>query len=144
VKLQSVNAPIGLLIGNDAPRALEPIEVRRCNGKGPYAVKTILGWTINGPLERNRTGRRCANFIRCDADLDDQFKKFCDMEFNEVALDNKFEMSTEDQCALRIMEGSAQLKNGHYQISLPWRNSPVYLPNNRPLAEHRILMLWMI
>ena len=38
VKLQSINAPVGLLIGNDAPRALEPIEVRRCNGKGPYDV----------------------------------------------------------------------------------------------------------
>jgi hypothetical protein len=132
VKLQSINVPIGLLIGNDSPRALEPIEVRRCNGKGPYVVETILGWMINCPLKRNETGRSCANFIRCEADLDDQFKKFCDMEFN------KLEMSFEDQCALGIMEGSAQLKNGHYQISLPWRNPPVYLPNNRPLAEHRL------
>lgn len=63
VKLQSINAPIGLLIGNDVPRALEPRELRRCNGKGPYAVKTILGWTINGPLVKNGTFRHCAELI---------------------------------------------------------------------------------
>ncbi len=138
VKLQSINAPVGLLIGNDVPRALEPTEVRRCDGKGPYAVKTILGWTINGPLGRNRTSRRCTNFIRSDPGLDDQFKKFCDMEFNDAAVESRLEMSVEDSRALGIMEGSAQLKNGHYEISLPWRNCPVDLPNNRPLAEHRL------
>lgn len=73
---------------------------------------------------------------RSDPDLDDQFKKFCDMEFNEVATDSKLEMSVEDLRALGIMEGSVKLKNGHYEISLPWRNFPVYLPNNRP--EHRL------
>ena len=102
VKLQSINAPIGLLIGNDVPRALEPREVRRCNGKGPYVVKMIVGWTINGPLVKNGTFRRCANFIRSDPDLDDQFKKFCDMEFNEIAADSKFEMSVEDLHALGL------------------------------------------
>lgn len=53
---------------------------------------------------------------RSDPDLDDQFKKFCDMEFNEVATDSKLEMSVEDLRALGIMEGSVKLKNGHYEI----------------------------
>ena len=110
MKLKSINAPIGLLIGNDVQQATLPLrlltslgsprEVRRRNGKGPYAVKTILGWTINGPLVKNGTFRHCANFIRSYPDLDDQFKKFCDMEFNEVAADSKLEMPVEDLHAL--------------------------------------------
>lgn len=32
------------------PRALEPLEVIRSVDEGPYAIKTILGWTVNGPL----------------------------------------------------------------------------------------------
>ncbi len=38
--------------------------------------------------------------------------KFCDMEFNDAAVESKLEMSVEDSRALGIMEGSAQLKKG--------------------------------
>ena len=50
VTLQRIDAPIGLLIGNNVPKALKPKEVKECNGKGPYAVRTIFGWMVNGPL----------------------------------------------------------------------------------------------
>ncbi len=101
---------------------------------------------INGPLGKNGTlykrcnarTERCRNFIQSDPRLDDQFKKFCNMEFNDASIEGKLEMSVEDSQALGIMEGSAQLKNGHYEISLPWRNCPLDLPNNRPLAEHHL------
>ena len=53
VKIDKIDAPIGNLIGNDAPRALEPKEVKECQERGPYAVRTIFGWTINGPLGRS-------------------------------------------------------------------------------------------
>ena len=33
------------------------------------------------------------------------------------------------------------LKEGHYEIALPWRYSPSSLPNNRVLAEHRLKLL---
>ena len=99
-------------------------------------MKTIFGWTINGPLGRNGLSRRCANFRRSDPGLDDQFKRFCNMEFNDVAVGSNLEMSVEDLRALGIMEGLVQLKDGHYEVALPWRNLNVSLPNNRPLAEH--------
>jgi hypothetical protein len=47
----------------------------------------------------------------------------------------------EDSRALGMMEGSVQLKDGHYEIALPWRNFPPCLLNNRPLAEHRLNLL---
>ena len=39
-----------MLIGLNVPRALELLEVIRSVDGGPYAVKTMLGWTVNGPL----------------------------------------------------------------------------------------------
>ena len=115
--MQEIDASIGLLIGNDVPKALEPKEVKQCNGKGPYAVRTILGWMINGPLGRNEIARRCANLIRSDHGLDKQFRNYCDMEFNDSSFDNQLAMSVEDSRALGMMEGSAQLKDGHYEVA---------------------------
>lgn len=32
------------------PKALEPLKVAKSVDDGPFAVKTILGWTVHGPL----------------------------------------------------------------------------------------------
>ena len=49
ILLPKIDACIGLLIGNDIPKALEPKEIKECKVEGPYAVRTLFGWTINGP-----------------------------------------------------------------------------------------------
>ena len=38
IQLPKIDACIGLLIGNDVPKALEPKEMRGCKDQGPYAV----------------------------------------------------------------------------------------------------------
>ncbi len=38
-------------------KALEPEEVNRSVKDGPYAVRTALGWTVNGPLRENIRSR---------------------------------------------------------------------------------------
>ena len=141
VTINKIDTPIGIFIGNDAPRALEPKQVRECEGKGPYVVRTIFGWTINGPLGRNGRENHCTNFIRADHALSKQFEKFCNAEFNDSAFNNSLEMSQEDLRAVGVMESTIRLSNGHYELALPWRNSPPRLPNNRRLAEHRLLLL---
>ncbi len=45
-----IEAGIELLIGTNVPKALEPLEVIRSVNDGPYAIRTILGLTVNGPL----------------------------------------------------------------------------------------------
>ncbi|XP_071825532.1 uncharacterized protein [Apostichopus japonicus] len=42
---------VGLLIGQNAHKSLEPWEVVNSQGDGPYAVRTCLGWTVNGPIK---------------------------------------------------------------------------------------------
>ena len=50
-------------------------------------------------------------------------------------------MSQNDKRALKIMEESIQLKDGHYEIGLPWKSHPPQLKNNRPVAERRLSLL---
>ena len=141
IRIAELDARVGLLIGHDVPKALEPKEVKESREGGPYATRTLLGWAINGPLGRSGNATRTTNFVRRDAELDHMFKRFCNMEFNDSLLDNQREMSLDDKKALKIMESSAVLKKGHYEIALPWRHSPSCLPNNRVLAEHRLKLL---
>ena len=41
---------VQLLIGANCAEALEPKEVISSRGNGPYAVKTIFGWCVVGPI----------------------------------------------------------------------------------------------
>jgi hypothetical protein len=47
-------------------------------------------------------------------------------------------MSQNDKKALKIMEDSIKLVDGHYVIALPWKNYPPQLQNNQSLAEQRL------
>lgn len=45
------------MVSMNMPRALEPLEVIWSVGNGPFAIKTVLGWTVNGPLSQELCGR---------------------------------------------------------------------------------------
>ena len=48
--LPRINAGIKLLIGHNVPQGMEPWEVRHSQNNGPFAIRTKLGWIINGPI----------------------------------------------------------------------------------------------
>ena len=144
--LQSIHVPhidaeIELLIGNDAPNVLEPKEIRESKDGGPYAVRTLFGWTINGPLGRMSSSSSTTNRIQSSADLSTQFEKFCEMEFNDSQFTVEKTLSQEDKTALHTMEQSVRLRDGHYEVALPWKVFPPNLPNNKTQAEQRLLSL---
>ena len=70
-----------------------------------------------------------------------QLERFCQSENAGLIPDCKVSMSVEDKRALAVMESSAKLVDGHYQVALPWRESVPKLPNNRVLAERRLQLL---
>ncbi|KAJ8389926.1 hypothetical protein AAFF_G00112110 [Aldrovandia affinis] len=50
IRLTEFDADVELLIGVNTPKAMEPWRVINSQDDGPYAVKTLLGWVVNGPL----------------------------------------------------------------------------------------------
>jgi len=53
VKLAHIQANVDLLIGANASQVMEPWEVINSYGSGPYAIRTLLGWVVNGTSEKS-------------------------------------------------------------------------------------------
>ena len=72
VEIPKVDADkVTLLIGQDVPKALMPIDLRTGKPGDPYATKTALGWTLHGPLggRTSSSGTAIANFVQVNHDL---------------------------------------------------------------------------
>ncbi len=57
IKIPSINEEVELLIGINASNLMEPWEIINSPGGGPYAVKTLLGWVVNGRLRGGNSDR---------------------------------------------------------------------------------------
>ena len=53
---QDDDIEVGMLIGINCMKALEPVEIIASQDRGPYAYKTKLGWCIVGPIVNNKSG----------------------------------------------------------------------------------------
>ena len=49
--LYQVDVEVGLLIGSNCPSAIKPEEVIPWRSSDPYAIRTLLGWGIIGPIK---------------------------------------------------------------------------------------------
>ena len=76
-----------------------------------------------------------------DEDLKHQLERLWKTDFEGSLVETKVCPSVEDKKALQIMEKTLKIMDGHFQVALPWRNNPPYLPNNKMVAERRGLLL---
>lgn len=53
--IPEIDGNIELLIGTNASKVIEPWEIINSQGERPYAVRTLVGWVINGPLKETKT-----------------------------------------------------------------------------------------
>ena len=103
VQLPLVDAQIGILIANDVPKALDPIEVRNSENSGPYTTKTLLGWAINRPLFHQNKAKRIENFyMNADVKLNQLVMDAIKRDFNESISEIKTEMSQEAQFMFEV------------------------------------------
>ena len=54
---------VGLLIGANCTKALEPIGILQTGNGGPCAFKTGLGWCVVGPVNRTKRSKVSCNQI---------------------------------------------------------------------------------
>ena len=128
IKVTTIEAEIGLLIACDVPEALDPHDVCHSHDGGPYASKTLLGWTINGPLGHLK---KSSNFgTKTDKVLTQMIETYYNHDFDDSALDSH-EASLDERRFLTDVNKSCKLIDGHYTISLPFKDKPPNFPNNK-------------
>ncbi|XP_045161949.2 uncharacterized protein LOC123526762 [Mercenaria mercenaria] len=140
------NCDVELLIGVDVPRALEPWDVIPSVDNSPFAVKTLFGWAVNGPIDYSDVDAECLNAfsVTCNfiqTSLDQQVRNNFNLDFSERVIDDVPEHSCEDKRFLEIVAGSARFENGHYVMNLPFKSKDIQMPNNRQVAIHRLSLL---
>ena len=93
---------VELIIGQDNPGILQPLEIRRGDKwDDPYALRTILGWAINGPLGGDSSSNKAiSNFIHAVPgtviSLEEQVKKFWTVDGDQHLASTQQEMSAND------------------------------------------------
>ncbi|KAI7802965.1 hypothetical protein IRJ41_000792, partial [Triplophysa rosa] len=123
VKMSSIEAGVDLLIGANASQLMEPWEVINSYSNGPYAIRTLLGWVVNGPSEKSsdcerHNGTPCvtANWISVER-LEELLQYQYNHDFSENNVEEK-EVSREDQRFLKIMDKSIKVKVSEEEVDL--------------------------
>jgi hypothetical protein len=144
--LREVNLPtlsdgeIDLLIGSDYADIIETqMDVKRGKPGEPIAIKTLFGWTITGSskISSNSNSPQINLLKTSDNEIPDLLRKLYDQEFSDI---NSYKngLSPEEQHAQQIMNDSAILINGHYQVKMPFRSTSSHLTGNYQGAYQRL------
>ena len=139
VKLPQVDAEVGLLIGNNVPQAMEPLEVINSKDGGPFACRSVLGWQVYGSKKVQGHQKVISHkvTVKARADVDEQLQNLFNHDFNERIIEDRPEKSKQDEIFTQKVESSIRKIGDHYEIALPLKEDEVRMPNNRPQAEQR-------
>lgn len=129
---------IDLLIGCD--HYWEIVTGRVVRGtNGPTAIETRLGWVLSGPAEDPREDTTISfvttHLLRFNSDteivdLDAGLKRFWDLESLGILKDEHY---VQQQFSQEIT-----LRQGRYEVHLPWKKSHPTLPDNFDLCKRRL------
>ena len=124
IEIPNINTEeVHLLISNDVPQALMPLEI--CSGRPgePYAVKTVFGWSINGPVGQ---GPQMTVSYFVDLNLSNKVERFWKLD-NPAGLED-WTLSVCDRKVMSHWEDSLQREGSHYTLGIPFKHQPLHLP----------------
>lgn len=133
----SEGGPVDILIGMDHPELLRPLEVRgpEDGSRSPYATRTALGWTIQGIIADNSTRKAFVHCVQA-CKLEEDIERIWNIEKNG---DDNVAPSVQDQQVIDLWEKEFKFEDSHYTIPVPWKAGCPDFPNNRFMAEKRLV-----
>ena len=146
---------------------MEPIDSIASKNGGLYALETVLGWCIVGPIGRSCKGNDVISCNRIavqdagtkqisrlhfeiqkevkDTGVSDMMQIMYQLgfieprtKFKDLMTNRLDEIFYEDKMFLKIMEDQVVKIEDHYETPLPLRNPKMTQPNNRVMAEKRV------
>lgn len=123
---------VTVLVGEDVPMAHQILETRYGldPDNEPYGVRTPFGWTIAGPAERV--------LLATEERLERLVEQWWSEEKHGFHSDDGRTLSIDDKTALKIMEETTTVAEGHYCVGMLWRDAVPKLNNNLPQAMKRL------
>ncbi|KAK3882373.1 hypothetical protein Pcinc_013239 [Petrolisthes cinctipes] len=129
---------VHLLIGQDCADLLLPMEIKKGRLGEPFAIRTSLGWAINGPIDPSKSAVRSSYFVHSISGLEKDPSKLWELEGINSESPG---MSQNDVKILEAWDRSETLMKGHYTLGIPFKAERPCLPDNRTMAEKRLHML---
>ena len=129
------------MVGNDVPEIMEPWDIIHGQKPGdPFAVKTKVGWVVNGPLKTTKgTTIRVNRVGMGEVDVHRMFENMYNEDVKDISCIGEKGMSREDHVWMEHVSSSCtRLESGSYEIALPFREDNPILPNNRHMATQRL------
>ena len=71
--------------------------------------------------------------------MDQTLKRFWEIESYGTELCDRIVCTEEEKVALEKVSSSVRYNNGRYSVAVPWKEQRPQLPNNRQMAESRLL-----
>ncbi|XP_055645114.1 uncharacterized protein LOC129780714 [Toxorhynchites rutilus septentrionalis] len=130
-----------ILIGLKDVYLFAPLESRVGNPGEPIAVRSILGWTIYGPVANEQSQANIVGHHSCteisNQELHDLLKFQYTLEESDVSVE--FIPESDDvRRAREIMERTTVRIGERYQTGLLWKEDVVEFPNSFPMAMRRM------
>ncbi|XP_035901077.1 uncharacterized protein LOC118507148 [Anopheles stephensi] len=101
----------------------------------PELQETHLGWVVAGDVEEQKNDQQCC--IATTASLPETMKRFWEVE----ELEDADEPTEHEVCERNFLATHRRDEDGSYVVSLPFREFPPQLKDNRELALRRFLSL---
>ena len=132
---------VDILIGQDNPAALVPIEVRRGPADAPFATRTLMGWSLNGRSPMNVASHAVTSHFISTTILDKRIDRLWELE--EIGMpQDVLEMSIEDERVIKLWDQECTVVNGHFQLPIPWKGVVPVMPDNLNAARSRLDRLY--
>ena len=159
IPVQPNVSKVDLLIGQDNSAALVPLEVRKSDDiNKPFAVKTILGWSIHG-----KANESCINYcgmiynkakkstichfiggvtVNQPETIEEKLDKLWTLDNDdEQDYECDVQMSKKESEVLELWNDSVTVNDDeHYEFPIPWKDG-VAVPNNYDVAFKRLQSL---
>ena len=125
---------VTMLIGANVPEVQMNEECRWGKSGEPFAVRTVLGWAVFGPVDvanilSSQVVNVHVNFVKYGDELSDQqMRRFLRLDDIDMNRSSKKAMSVEYQEALKSMENSVCVVDGHYEIGMLWKSDTPWMP----------------
>ena len=124
----------------DTPEAFWIEHELRSKPGEPYAIRTMLGWSLIGPAT-GEAREVSANFMTAEESFEQQVRSIRKLE-RRFSTGIECQMSRNDRYALRSMKDSTVLTDdGYYQLAITWRPGAPQLESNKNEAAVRLTYL---